>query len=87
MSQQQIDSEVDRNFDAFSAMLPDLLQRAPGKFALLHGEQLVELYENSVAAVVEGLRRFGEGRYSVQEVTKMADNLGFYSYAGGAGQA
>lgn len=81
------DTEVDRNFEAFQTMLPDLLQRAPGKYALLHASSLVELFDTSIAAVVAGLQRFGPGKYSVQEVTERSDNLGFYSYAGGAGLA
>ena len=83
----QIETEVDRNFSAFLAMLPDLLQRAPGKFALLHQEKVAGLYESALAAFIEGARTFGPDRYSIQEVTQQADNLGFYSYAGGAGQA
>lgn len=71
------DTEIDRNFDAFLTMLPDLLQRAPGKFALLHATSLVELFDTSVSAVIAGLQRFGPGEYSVQEVTERVDNLGF----------
>ena len=85
--QQFGESEVDLNFDAFCGMLPELLQKAPGKYALLHKERLVELYDSSVAAFIEGARQFGEQMYSVQEVTQQSDNLGFYSYAGGTGQA
>lgn len=85
--QQFGESEVDLNFDAFRGMLPDLLQEAPGKFALLHQEKLIELFDSSIAAFIEGARKFGEQQYSVQEVTQQSDNLGFYSYAGGAGQA
>ncbi len=81
------DAEIDRNFEAFRNFLPELLQSAPGKFALLHAEKIVSLYDSSLSAVIEGLQRFGEGGYSVQEVSEQADNLGFYSYAGGAGQA
>ncbi|MFA5963852.1 MAG: hypothetical protein WC804_07530 [Sphingomonas sp.] len=82
-----IDTEVDRNFAAFQHMLPDLLQKAPGKFVLLHKQRVIELFDNSVSAVVAGIQRFGEDEYSVQEVSDQPDNLGFYSYAGGAGQA
>jgi hypothetical protein len=85
--EQFLETEVDRNFDAFSSMLPDLLQQAPGKYALLHAGELVGLFDTSLTAFIEGARRFGEGRFSVQEVTQQSDNLGFYSYAGGAGQA
>lgn len=82
-----IDTEVDRNFDAFSGMLPGLLQSAHGKFALLHDKQLIGLFDSSVLAFVAGTQKFGEHHFSVQEVTQQSDNLGFYSYAGGAGQA
>lgn len=82
-----LSNEVDRNFDAFRSMLPDLLQKAPGKYALLHRQDLIDVFENSVAAFIAGMERFGEDEFSVQEVTQQADNLGFYSYAGGAGKA
>lgn len=81
------ETEVDRNFEAFRTMLPGLLQTVPGKYALLHALEMVEIYDTSVAAVIAGLTRFGENGYSVQQVTEQSDNLGFYSYAGGAGQA
>lgn len=85
--QHSIDTEVDRNFDAFRGMLPDLLSRAHGRYALLHNEGLIELFDSSIAAFIAGAQRFGEQKFSVQEVTQHSDNLGFYSYAGGAGQA
>lgn len=85
--QEICETEVDLNFDAFRGMLPDLLQRAPGKYALLHQKKLIELFDSSLAAFIAGARQFGEEQYSVQEVTQQSDNLGFYSYAGGAGQA
>ena len=80
-------NEVDRNFDAFLKILPDLLQRAPGKYALLHKEKLVALFDDSISAFVEGVQKYGSDQYSVQEVTEQADSLGFYSYAGSAGKA
>ncbi|OYU36560.1 hypothetical protein [Novosphingobium sp. PASSN1] len=85
--QHSIDTEVDRNFEAFQHMLPDLLERAPGRYALLHDERLIELHDDSIAAFVAGTTQFGEQRFSVQEVTEQVDNLGFYSYAGSALQA
>jgi hypothetical protein len=80
-------AEVDDNFLAFTKMLPELLQSSPGKFALLHNQNLVAVFNSSIAAFIEGMKQFGENRYSIQEISDQADNLGFYSYAGGAGQA
>lgn len=80
-------SEVDRNYEAFVAQLPSILASRRGQFALLHTGEIVEYFGSAVAAAIEGHLRFGDGAYSVQEVTDEADDLGFYSYAGGTGNA
>lgn len=77
-------SETERNYAAFMSQLPDLLQTHEGQFALLHAQTVVDYFESAADAVLEGMRRFGRGAYSVQEVTGEVENLGFYSYAGGA---
>lgn len=83
----QVNAEIDRNYEAFVASLPELLNSHPGKYALIHGAKVVEFFDTSVAAVIEGMGRFGAGKYSVQEVASDIENLGFYSYAGGSVQA
>ena len=77
--------EVDRNYDAFVALLPTLPAELAGKYALLHAGTIVEYYEASLTAALEGMRQFGAGRYSVQKVTAQPEHLGFYSYVGSAG--
>jgi len=81
------ETEVDRNYAAFLPRLPDILPRFGGKYALLHKQQIVDYYDSALQAITAGFSRFGENEYSVQEVTTERDNLGFYSYAGGTGQA
>ena len=83
----QAASETERNFVAFRSMLPSLLEHFKGKFALMHAERVEQYFDNPADAVVEGLKRFGRGEYSVQEVTDSVESLGFYSYAGGSVQA
>ena len=82
-----IPDEVDRNYAAFEKELPSLLQVRPGKFALMHREKIVDFHDTAKIAVTQGMLKFGAGSYSVQEVTTQPDDLGFYSYAGGALQA
>lgn len=83
----QTSSQVDLNYDAFVAQLAEILERRRGQYALLHAGEIVEYFSSAVEAATEGHTKFGEGAYSVQEVTDESDNLGFYSYAGGAGKA
>jgi hypothetical protein len=80
-------SEVDRNYDAFVAQLPTIIDDHYGQYALMHRQQIVDYYESALQAITAGFQKFGENGYSVQEVTAESDNLGFYSYAGGTGQA
>jgi hypothetical protein len=79
------ESEADKNYDAFMSALPAILPNHAGKFALLRREQIVGFYETSLAAALEGMQKFGQGEYSVQEVSAEPEHLGFYSYVGGAG--
>lgn len=83
----QTPDQVERNYDAFVEMLPELMKSRPGQYALIHDEKIIDFFKESLAAVSTGLRDFGSGNYSVQQVTMEADDLGFYSYAGSSMQA
>jgi hypothetical protein len=69
------------NYEAFEAMLPELLERAPGKYALLRERQLAGLFDTARAAHAAGAARFEDGLYSVQKVKEGAAASGFFSYA------
>jgi len=82
---QAAQAQVDNNYVAFEALLPKIIKTHAGQFALMSSGEIVDYFDNSLAATLAGARRFGVGGFSVQEVTDQADNLGFYSYVGGAG--
>ena len=75
------ESEVDRNYEAFLKVLPDLLKSHAGKFAVLHDAQVVEFFDSLADAVRFGTAKFGDARFSVQEVSSQDINLGYYQYA------
>jgi hypothetical protein len=82
MDTQESRSEVDRNYAAFKALLPDLIATHPGKFAVMHNGEVVEFFDTLSDAVRCGSTQFGgSGKFSVQEVTSTPANLGFYAYA------
>jgi hypothetical protein len=83
----QQSNEVDKNYDAFLAILPKIIHDHQGRFALLHDGELLDYFDSSIDAYLEGMKRIGVGKFSVQQVTTESDNLGFYSYAGYPGQA
>ncbi len=74
-------TEVDRNYEAFKKLLPELLSSHAGKFAVLRDEKVVDFFDSLADAVRFAHAKFGDDNFSVQEVTSKNVNLGYYSYA------
>lgn len=72
-------TEVDRNYEAFQEMLPELMESSPGKWALLHDRQMVEVFNTSAEAVAAGEVRYPERCFSIQEITTHPISLGWFS--------
>lgn len=74
--------EVDRNYEAFKGMLPNLLETDPNRFALLRHGELITCFDTSRDAVEAGRKMFDDELFSVQEITSESIDLGFFSHAG-----
>lgn len=72
---------IARNYEAFEAILPLLLQEHRGKFALMRDQQVIAFFPSASAAQLTGIRDYEDGRFSVQKVEDKAIDLGFYSHA------
>lgn len=77
----QLDKEVDGNFEAFSALLPTLLKSHSGQFALMRHQTVEDYFGDMRSALEAGLARFHDQLFSVQEVTDRTADLGFFSHA------
>lgn len=76
-----LDTEVDANFDAFRALLPQLVGEHMGQFALLRHKRIEGFFGDVKAAIEAGTARFADRMFSVQEVTDRPADLGFFSHA------
>ena len=72
--------EVDRNYEAFKKLLPDLIKTDVGRFALMHNQEVVECFDTIEDATKAGEERI-EGYYSIQKVTTKPIDLGYFSHA------
>ena len=77
----ELQREVDRNFEAFQKILPELLQSHSGKFALLRHEEVVEFFDSAGDAMIFGTREYPDGLFSVQQVKEEIADLGYFSHA------
>ena len=71
--------EVDRNYEAFERMLPDILAAHRDQYALMKGREIVGFYDKPVDALKAGATLFGDGIFSIQEVTDEPIDLGIWS--------
>jgi hypothetical protein len=73
--------EVDKNYDVFVAMLPQLLGQQRNKYALMKDGKVVGCYSTLEDAYVTAEQFFGDEPFSVQKVTDVPVDLGFFSHA------
>jgi hypothetical protein len=55
-------TEVDRNYEEFRKILPDLLKKALGKYVVLHGGEIAEFFDTFGDAVRYSSLRAGQIR-------------------------
>jgi hypothetical protein len=83
MASQQFltDDELDQNYVAFKAALPDLLPWNRGRFVVVREGDVKDLFDTSRDAFIFGWRHYKDDRFSVQEVTDEPVYLGIFSHA------
>jgi hypothetical protein len=72
--------EVDDNFTYFKSQVSKLKENHSKEFALLHKKAIIEFFESENDAIKIGIKNYGEGCFSVQQVAGDSIGLGFQSY-------
>ena len=80
-TRQEIETEIRANFEAFSKMLPTLLKTNAGKYALLRKQKLVEVFDTPGDARKFAEAQFRDGLYSIQPISDVRIDLGYFSHA------
>jgi hypothetical protein len=71
--------EIDNNYDFFQRQLGKLLPRHRGEFALIRRCEIVEFFARPGDAYRDGLKRFPDHLFSIQEVRSEPIELGHMS--------
>lgn len=74
-------AEVDRNYAEFVKQLPALLPLYRDKFALMKGGKILGYYTTAQDAAEAAQTFIKDGLFSIQEVTDVSINLGFFTHA------
>lgn len=76
-----IRAEVDKNYAEFTRMLPEIIGQHRNKYALMRNGEVVGYYSTLEDAYTTANRFFEDGLFSVQKVTDVPVDLGFFSHA------
>ena len=76
-----IQEEVDLNFEAFQKMLPTIIRDHRGRHALMKDGEILGYYSSVEDARIAASTFIKDGLFSIQQVTDVSINLGFFNYA------
>jgi Family of unknown function (DUF5678) len=81
MESQSNREQVDQNYEAFRAMLHNIMPEHANKYALMKDGEVVGYYSTLEDAYTTANRFFNGEAFSVQKVTDIQVDLGFFSHA------
>ena len=81
MEKTDIQREVEENYEAFVKMLPSLLLTHRDQYALLKDKKVLAYFSTSGDARTAAESFIPDKIYSIQKVTDLAIDLGYFSHA------
>lgn len=79
--QEQVQEQVDRNYESFEALLPNLISKSAGKWALMRNGKLEAVFDTALDAYTAGsLLCPDDGLFSIQEIRSRPVDLGRFSH-------
>lgn len=80
MTASKSSASLDVELKTFASQRNDLLGRARGKFVLIKGDKVVDIFEDRTDALSRGYREFGNASFLVKQVTDFETPLNFTSF-------
>lgn len=72
--------EIDSNYNAFARQLGNILVAHRDQFALMREGAIIAYFDKPGDAYREGIARYSDEVFSIQEVTDEPIDLGFWSH-------
>ena len=74
---EEVQKEVDKNYEFFLKELPNIFNLYNNKYALLKNAEIIDYFDTLDDAIKYAEMRFEDGLYSVQKVNEPPVNLGY----------
>ena len=76
-----IQEEVDGNYEEFRKLLPSIIPDHRGQFALMKDRKILNFFSTAADARTAAESFISDGIFSIQQVTDLSIDLGYYNYA------
>ena len=81
MTREEIQKEVDQNYEFFKKNKDSIDRKDFDKFVLIKNKEFLGFYTTEEDAITAGRSQFKDGVFSVQKVSDEVTNLGSIGYA------
>ena len=71
---------LEREYQVFKEQKSELLAKGEGKFALIKGDTIIDIFASYEDALKEGLKRFGDVPFLIHEIQREEDVNFFYTH-------
>lgn len=74
---EEVQKEIDKNYDFFLKELPNIINLYNNKYALLKNAEIIDYFDTMDDAIKYAKIRFEDGLYSIQKVNETPISLGY----------
>lgn len=74
---EEVQKEIDKNYELFLKELPNIINLYNNKYALLKNSEIIDYFDTMDDAIKYAKIRFEDGLYSIQKVNETPVNLGY----------
>jgi len=75
-----VDEELKKDFEFYKNQNENWHQENRGKFVLIKNQKIVGIYDSYIDALQEGIKKFGEEKFLIQEVGT-EDNVNYNTFS------
>lgn len=74
---EEVQKEIDKNYDFFLKELPNIINLYNNKYALLKNAEIIDYFDTMDDAIKYAKIKFEDGLYSIQKVNETPVSLGY----------
>jgi hypothetical protein len=71
---------LQQELETYAAHKAELVSKAAGKYVLIKGKKIIDIFENQADAIAAGYKQFGNVPFLVKQIQEIETPVNFYSF-------